>query len=119
MSCFLCYQNKENLAGGDHKPEKDIHMLKTKLGLGLPVPLKDSGNVAITLTLTSAAAEDIRGVLSAVADLLKISTPLSFEITERTTTPPSQKFGLYKKGSVVMFGRFLKCLCSFFCILCY
>lgn len=91
-------KDKENIAVGDHKTEKDVLMLKTKLGIGPPTPLKDSGNVAITLTLTSAAAEDIRGVLSAVADLLKIPVPLSFEVTERTTTPPSQKLGLYKKG---------------------
>lgn len=74
-------------------------LLKNKMsGIGgYSAPLKDSGNVAVTLTLSSAAAEDICGVLSALAELLKIPIPTSFEIVERTATPPSQKLGLYRR----------------------
>ncbi|GFU34433.1 hypothetical protein NPIL_626691 [Nephila pilipes] len=87
-------KDKENIP--DDKPE--IGLLKTKMsGIGgYSAPLKDSGNVAVTLTLSSAAAEDICGVLTALADLLKIPIPASYEIVERTATPPSQKLGLYR-----------------------
>ncbi|GAB6031866.1 hypothetical protein CHUAL_010262 [Chamberlinius hualienensis] len=91
-------KDKENIIIGDNKAEKEALLIRSKLGFRPPVPLKDSANVSVTLTLTSSAAEDIRGVLSAVADLLKIPAPVSFEITERTVTPPSQKMGLYKRG---------------------
>ncbi|CAL1287615.1 unnamed protein product [Larinioides sclopetarius] len=89
-------KDKENIP--DDKPE--IGLLKTKMsGIGgYSAPLKDSGNVAVTLTLSSAAAEDICGVLSALADLLKIPIPASYEIVERTATPPSQKLGLYRRS---------------------
>ena len=87
------------------KDKENIPEEKTELGLkskmsgigGYSAPLKDSGNVAVTLTLSSAAAEDICGVLSALAELLKIPIPTSFEIVERTATPPSQKLGLYRR----------------------
>ncbi|XP_042908867.1 histone-lysine N-methyltransferase 2C isoform X4 [Parasteatoda tepidariorum] len=89
-------KDKENIPDED----PDLGLLKTKMsGLGgYSAPLKDSGNVAVTLTLTSAAAEDICGVLSALADLLKIPIPASYEIVERTATPPSQKLGLYRRS---------------------
>lgn len=88
-------QDKENIP--DDKQE--VGLFKTKLSGfgGYSAPLKDSGNVAVTLTLSSAAAEDICGVLSALADLLKIPIPASYEIVERTATPPSQKLGLYRR----------------------
>ncbi|XP_067143136.1 histone-lysine N-methyltransferase 2C-like isoform X4 [Centruroides vittatus] len=91
-------KDKENVQITDKK--SNILPFKVKMvGLGgHPAPLKDSGNVAVTLTLSSAAAEDIGGVLSALANLLKISPPSSYEIVERTATPPSQKLGLYKKS---------------------
>ncbi|XP_023237784.1 histone-lysine N-methyltransferase 2C-like [Centruroides sculpturatus] len=91
-------QRSENVQITDKK--SNILPFKVKMvGLGgHPAPLKDSGNVAVTLTLSSAAAEDIGGVLSALANLLKISPPSSYEIVERTATPPSQKLGLYKKS---------------------
>ncbi|KAG5897188.1 hypothetical protein JTB14_022544 [Gonioctena quinquepunctata] len=59
-------------------------------------PLKDSGNVTVTLTLTSSAAEDIMGVLRDLANILHIPAPTSYQIVERTTTPPGQKLGLYR-----------------------
>ena len=63
-----------------------------------PTPLKDNNNnnVTVTLTLTSSAAEDIMGVLKSLANILNIPAPTAYQIVERTTTPPSQKLGLYK-----------------------
>lgn len=64
---------------------------------GPPTPLKDANNnVTVTLTLTSSAAEDIMGVLKALANILHIPAPTAYQIVERTTTPPSQKLGLYR-----------------------
>lgn len=63
-------------------------------------PLKDSGNIGVTLTLNATAAEDIRGVLNSLADLLQIASPPTYKIIERTTTPPSQRLGLYKKSEL-------------------
>ncbi|XP_050507765.1 histone-lysine N-methyltransferase 2C-like isoform X1 [Diabrotica virgifera virgifera] len=60
------------------------------------LPTKDSGHVTVTLTLTSSAAEDIMGVLRDLANILQIPAPTSYQIVERTTTPPSQKLGLYR-----------------------
>lgn len=59
-------------------------------------PVKDGGNVTVTLTLTSSAAENIMGVLRDLANILHIPAPTSYQIVERTTTPPSQKLGLYR-----------------------
>ncbi|KAL3280233.1 hypothetical protein HHI36_017729 [Cryptolaemus montrouzieri] len=73
--------------------------VKSKLGQeNTPpsTPLKDSGNVTVTLTLTSSAAENIMGVLRDLANILHIPAPTSYQIVERTTTPPSQKLGLYR-----------------------
>ncbi|XP_013784687.2 histone-lysine N-methyltransferase 2C-like isoform X2 [Limulus polyphemus] len=91
-------KDKENVIKAEHRSE--MFATKTKmLGLGgHPAPLKDSGNVAVTLTLSSSASDDIRGVLNALADLLKIPPPATYDIVERTATPPSQKLGLYKKA---------------------
>lgn len=97
MLKFVVYfpQDKENIP----EEKSEMGLLKNKMsGIGgYSAPLKDSGNVAVTLTLSSAAAEDICGVLSALAELLKIPIPTSFEIVERTATPPSQKLGLYRR----------------------
>lgn len=56
----------------------------------------ENGNVTVTLTLNSQAADDIIGVLRDLANILKISAPSGYQIIERTTTPPSQKLGLYR-----------------------
>lgn len=63
-----------------------------------PNTVKDSNNnnVTVTLTLTSSAAEDIMGVLKSLANILNIPAPTAYQIVERTTTPPSQKLGLYR-----------------------
>ncbi|XP_063696250.1 histone-lysine N-methyltransferase 2C-like isoform X2 [Culicoides brevitarsis] len=80
--------NKEN------EGTKDIVSLKSRLGA--TTPLKDSSNLTVTLTLTSSAAEDIMGVLRDLANILHIPPPNSYQIVERTQTPPSQKLGLYR-----------------------
>ncbi|KAG8236512.1 hypothetical protein J437_LFUL012798 [Ladona fulva] len=71
-------------------------MLKSRFGLSPPAPLRDSGNVTVTLTLSAAAAEDIASVLRNLANILRVPPPSGYQIVERTTTPPSQKLGLYR-----------------------
>lgn len=58
-------------------------------------PLKD-GNVTVTLTLNSDAAQDILSVLKDLANVLHIPAPTTYQIIERTATPPSIKLGLYR-----------------------
>lgn len=60
MSCSIdeamnqLFQDKENAF-------KDNSLVKTRVSPS--IPLKDSANVTVTLTLTSAAADDVLGVL--------------------------------------------------------
>lgn len=68
----------------------------SRMGKSPPVPLKENGNVTVTLTLNSQASDDIMGVLKDLANILNISAPTGYQIVERTTTPPSQKLGLYR-----------------------
>lgn len=81
----------------------------SKSGFGPPVPIKDDKHlkdgkiddksaaaVTITLTLSSSAADDILSVLQDLANILHIPAPKAYKIVERTTTPPSQKLGLYR-----------------------
>lgn len=70
--------------------------LKSHLGIGSPLPLRDSGQVTVTLTLTSEAAQDVAAVLRSLAALLNIPPPSGYQVIERTGTPPSQKLGLYR-----------------------
>lgn len=79
----------------DKNTVKEIFGGKSKFGPPMPA-LKDKNNVTITLTLTSSAADDILTVLQDLANILHIYPPTSYQIVERTTTPPSQKLGLYR-----------------------
>jgi len=87
----LAEVDKENVG-----VSRDHIQLKTRFGVSPPAPLRDAGNVTVTLTLTSAAAEDILGVLRNLANILSIPAPSGYQIVERTSTPPSQKLGLYR-----------------------
>nr|XP_034830079.1 uncharacterized protein LOC117987231 [Maniola hyperantus] len=69
--------------------------LKTKME-DSPNSTESNENVTVTLTLTSGAAEDILGVLKELAGILHIPPPTSYQIIERTATPPSHKLGLYR-----------------------
>lgn len=69
--------------------------LKTKME-DSPSGSESNENVTVTLTLTSGAAEDILGVLKELAGILHIPPPTSYQIIERTATPPSHKLGLYR-----------------------
>lgn len=89
LSCLTPGSNKENEGAA-----KDSLGVKSRFGP--PTPLKDSSNVTVTVTLSSTAAEDIMGVLRDLANILEIPPPMAYEIVERTTTPPSQKLGLYR-----------------------
>lgn len=79
--------------------DRDFVNVKSKFNPNPSVPLKESGNVTVTLTLTSSVAEDIMGVLRDLANILHIPPPTSYQIVERTSTPPSQKLGLYRTKS--------------------
>ncbi|CAH0559006.1 unnamed protein product [Brassicogethes aeneus] len=81
-------ENKENIC-------KDLHSSKSKF-VAANQTAKDNANVTVTLTLTSSAAEDIMGVLRDLANILHIPAPTSYQIVERTNSPPSQKLGLYR-----------------------
>lgn len=87
---LLAVDNKEN------EGVRDNFGIFNKSRFGPPTPLKDNRNVTVTLTLTSNAAEDILGVLRDLACILHIPPPTAYQIVERTTTPPSQKLGLYR-----------------------
>ncbi|XP_046682378.1 histone-lysine N-methyltransferase 2C-like isoform X2 [Homalodisca vitripennis] len=87
---------KDKLSGEMDKENafRDNSQIKTRLSPS--IPLKDSANVTVTLTLTSAAADDVLGVLRNLANVLRIPAPTAYHITERTVTPPSHKLGLYR-----------------------
>lgn len=89
-----------SLTANNNNPLSDQSNLKDIFGnksrFGPPLPSKDKNNVTITLTLTSSAADDIMTVLQDLANILHIPAPTCYQIVERTTTPPSQKLGLYR-----------------------
>lgn len=75
---------------------KDLTVKLPTVTAGLAHPFLDPAldqKVSVTLTLSASAAEDIGGVISAIADLLKIAVPPSYEIT-RTTSPEMFKLNL-------------------------
>lgn len=62
-------------------------------------PLKEAGNITVTLTLSSAAADDIRGLLRNLANVLSIATP-TFQVMDKAgsvggTSMSDQKSHLY------------------------
>ncbi|CAH2071742.1 unnamed protein product, partial [Iphiclides podalirius] len=90
------YQLKDE--DDSHKSIKSLDTdspLKSKME-DSPGSTESNENVTVTLTLTSGAAEDILGVLKELAGILHIPPPTSYQIIERTATPPSHKLGLYR-----------------------
>nr|XP_045609496.1 histone-lysine N-methyltransferase 2C-like isoform X5 [Procambarus clarkii] len=61
--------------------------MKSRLGQSPALPLKDMGNVTVTLTLSSQAGEDVSGVLRSLANLLNIPPPSSYQMADRLEPP--------------------------------
>ena len=81
-SALSALAGKENIRAGDIDP-------LTGLSRGAKDPKSDQ-EVSVTLTLSAKAAEDIGGVLSAIADLLKIAAPPTYEVS-RSPSPVQHK----------------------------
>lgn len=83
-------------------PSSPSHGLTVKLPVatpGLAHPFIDPSldqKVSVTLTLSATAAEDIGGVISAIADLLKIAVPPTYEVT-RSPSPEMFKLNMTRK----------------------
>uniref|UniRef100_A0A2A4J0G2 Histone-lysine N-methyltransferase n=1 Tax=Heliothis virescens TaxID=7102 RepID=A0A2A4J0G2_HELVI len=89
------YQSKDDEENSKALKTLDTDAAKVKGG-DSPGSTETNENVTVTLTLTSGAAEDILGVLKELAGILHIPPPTSYQIIERTATPPSHKLGLYR-----------------------
>lgn len=89
------YQLKDDDESQKALKTLDTDAAKAK-GIDSPGSTETNENVTVTLTLTSGAAEDILGVLKELAGILHIPPPTSYQIIERTATPPSHKLGLYR-----------------------
>nr|XP_053653886.1 histone-lysine N-methyltransferase 2C-like isoform X6 [Cherax quadricarinatus] len=61
--------------------------MKSRIGQSPALPLKDMGNVTVTLTLSSQAGEDVSGVLRSLANLLNIPPPSSYQMADRLQAP--------------------------------
>ena len=61
--------------------------MKSRLGQSPALPLKDKGNVTVTLTLSSQAGDDVSGVLRSLANLLNIPPPSSYQMTDQFEAP--------------------------------
>ena len=83
-SALSALAGKENIRAGDIDP-------LTGLIRGAKDPKSDQ-EVSVTLTLSAKAAEDIGGVLSAIADLLKIAAPPTYEVS-RSPSPNQHRIG--------------------------
>ncbi|XP_025084476.1 histone-lysine N-methyltransferase 2C-like isoform X2 [Pomacea canaliculata] len=87
-------------------PSSPSHGLTVKLPVatpGLAHPFIDPSldqKVSVTLTLSATAAEDIGGVISAIADLLKIAVPPTYEVT-RSPSPEMFKLNMTHKEEAI------------------
>ncbi|XP_066943900.1 histone-lysine N-methyltransferase 2C-like isoform X12 [Macrobrachium rosenbergii] len=61
--------------------------MKSRIGQSPALPLKDKGNVTVTLTLSSQAGDDVSGVLRSLANLLNIPPPTSYQMTDQFEAP--------------------------------
>ena len=64
--------------------------------------------VSVMLTLSASAAENIGGVIAAIADLLRIAVPPSYEIS-RSPSPPMSATDLCRFGFPPSAKRMLTC----------
>ena len=83
-SALSALAGKETVRAGEIDP-------LTGLVRGAKDPKSDQ-EVSVTLTLSAKAAEDIGGVLSAIADLLKIAAPPTYEVS-RSPSPTQHRIG--------------------------
>ncbi|XP_066300292.1 histone-lysine N-methyltransferase 2C-like isoform X1 [Branchiostoma lanceolatum] len=65
-----------------------MRTLVGQAGGALP-PQRPDGNMSVSLTLSATAAEDINGIVAAVADLVRVPVPTSYEISEGVDYPSS------------------------------
>ena len=72
--------------------EKDLNGKTNSFTSSLTHPLKDK-DISVTLTLSAKAAEDIGGVLSSIAELLKIAVPPTYQVS-RSPSPDALKMNL-------------------------
>jgi hypothetical protein len=72
--------------------EKDLNGKTNSFTSSLTHPLKDT-DISVTLTLSAKAAEDIGGVLSSIAELLKIAVPPTYQVS-RSPSPDALKMNL-------------------------
>ncbi|XP_078661528.1 histone-lysine N-methyltransferase 2C-like [Branchiostoma floridae x Branchiostoma belcheri] len=69
----------------------NLERMRTLVGqAGGPLPpQRPDGNMSVSLTLSATAAEDINGIVAAVADLVRVPVPTSYEISEGADYPSS------------------------------
>ncbi|RUS74026.1 hypothetical protein EGW08_018225 [Elysia chlorotica] len=96
-----CDVNAESMHQGG--AERDLTVNLPNLTSGLAQPFLDPAldqQVSVTLTLSTGAAQDIGAVISAIADLLKIAVPPTYEIT-RSPSPEMFRLSLTHKEEAV------------------
>lgn len=87
----------------NEQPSSDLTVNLPNLTSGLAQPFLDPAldqQVSVTLTLSTGAAQDIGAVISAIADLLKIAVPPTYEIT-RSPSPEMFRMSLTHKEEAV------------------
>ena len=93
-------KNKENYSEPTQPPPQDGEGLRNKMSAltsALGRPLKDAQNnqMSVTLNFNHNQSEDIGGVISAIADLLKIAVPPPYDnCRSNSPSPDPQKLPL-------------------------
>ena len=90
-------------SGNSEQGERDLTVNLPNLTSGLAQPFLDPAldqQVSVTLTLSTGAAQDIGAVISAIADLLKIAVPPTYEVT-RSPSPEMFRMSLTHKEEAV------------------
>ncbi|KAJ8303648.1 hypothetical protein KUTeg_018800, partial [Tegillarca granosa] len=97
----LDIQEKKTASMLQEKENLSKHM--QSLSSSLAQPFKDSNlnqDISVTLTLSASAADDIGGVLSQIAELLKIAVPPTYEVS-RSPSPEMLKTSMKHKEEAV------------------